>query len=179
MQPVSPLNTTKEDKKVENFKRKAGGLNKEERNTISMGSFYNEFTPFQKIRFNHLIKSICKKHGISARKSPLPMILVKRIAVNTILLEDYEAKIIREKTVKTLDEDEKWRFQASKDLRESMETLMALTKTTEKKQSLGSFADMRGALREKEGLDPSEADETAPDGHDRRHYDDITRTVPK
>lgn len=169
MQPNSPIETSRERAKLEQ-------LDSVCRNSLVIGEYYDKFSQVQKARFNRIVNSIARKMGVALNRSPMPVILIRQIAFNTIRIEQSEAQLIEEKIGFTLNDIEKWRFQAQKDLRESMETLMTLLKTTDKKQSLGSFGGMRNILRGKEGLEASE-DYINPDGHDRRHYDDLTRTT--
>ena len=48
-------------------------------------------------------------------------------------------------------------------------------KTKRKKKSVDVATDLRDMLRSGEGLEKSKEDGRNPDGHDRRHYDEVTR----
>lgn len=151
-----------------------------EKTNIRIGFYYSKFNTHQKARFNRIVNSLCNKYGLDQRSSPGELILIRNIAISVIRLDRAYSKIIQEEQEETTDyaaEREKWIINSRKALRDDLQTLSVITKVSKKKMGIGGFDDLRGDLREKEGLPPSKHKGVLLDGHGRRYHDDkVSRT---
>jgi hypothetical protein len=142
-----------------------------------IGLFYHKLPKAQKKRFDKVSYTIVKKMKLDFARNPLEVLLVRQIAMNTIKIEQAELDLIEGKAEHYTSDVEKWLFLAQKERRETMLNLVMIAKTADKKSGTSKFGDLRDELREEQGLEKSELKELSPDGHDRRSYDDITRTA--
>ncbi len=155
--------------------RKLRGLPRQE---AKNGEYYTHLTKMQRARFTRIVGQLSRALGLRLDQHPNEMILIKSIAIDEILADIAMTGIIKDTT--KADIWSKNLFAVKKDLRESMHLLWTIAKTTDKKKSVSSFANLRDTLRKEEKLPPSEHTGIAPDGHDRRWStsgtDGITRT---
>lgn len=173
MQRLSALGKDQDLKKVESIDRNAEKLD------IRIGAYYSSLKTNQKKRFNSIIGAISRKFGLLISKHPLEMLLVRQIALHTVRIEEAELNVATEKEPKYVAVIEKWLFSAYKERREVMVTLNTLQKIEPKRGQIDGFLNLRNSLRKDEGLEKTEEVISSPDGHDRRYYDDITRTTKK
>jgi len=166
MQLKSPLGKVVTEKKVEAL----------ERADIRIGAYYSKLKTNQKKRFDHIVRAITYKFKIYPRKSPLETILVRQIALNTVRIEEAELAWIDEDKDRYDSPINKWLFDAQKERRQTIESLSTIMKREGKKGGMEGFGKLRNILRDEQDLPKSET-EVTPTGHDRRHYDDVTRTA--
>lgn len=144
---------------------------------LRVGHYFRKLSKPQKQRFNRIVNSIAYKYGLALNRHPTEMIIIRDVALFTVRIEAAQRRILGGELPEYIDEMEEWIFKAQKERRESINLLSKLVKVTEKKDGVKTFGDLRDILREKEGLEKSKKSEINPDGHDRRHYDDLTRST--
>ena len=143
---------------------------------IRVGQYYSKLKSNQRDRFDRIIRSLCHKYGLIQNKCPLEMILMRQIALNSIRIEEAESWLIDNPDKMWITDVEKWLLLIQKERREAVNLLASLVKMVEKEGKLNTFGNLRDGLREEEGLPKSKKMELSPNGHQRRHYDGITRT---
>lgn len=170
MQRKQPHLIQKDSKKLERAEDSS------DKDNIRIGAYYSKLKTNQKKRFDKIVLSISNKLKINSIKNPLEIILVRQIALNTVRIEEAELAMFNSNDEKYLVAIEKWLFSAQRERREAMSTLMTLTKKEKGKSTTDSFGKLRDILRDEKGLEKSTSEvELPPDGHDRRHYDNVTR----
>jgi hypothetical protein len=170
MQRKSPLDPVHKDKQIVKVEEEA------ERTNIRIGAYYSKLKTNQKKRFENIVRAISRRLKLFARKNPVEYILIRQIALNTIRIEEAELSLMDGINEKYASDVEKWLLLAQKERRDAMTTLFTIMKREDKKSGIEKFNELRDILREEKDLPPSKVQLT-PDGHDRRHYDDITRTT--
>jgi len=140
---------------------------------IRVGHYFRKLDKEQKYRFNRIVHSIARKYMLALNRYPTEMLLIRDIALLTVRIEMMEREVLGKALC--MQEEElilKWQ----KERREAINLLTKIVKVAEKKDGVKGFGDLRNILREKEGLDKSNKSQINPDGHDRRYYDDLTRS---
>jgi hypothetical protein len=173
VQPLEAELTTKEKQKLSQLEV----LEDKDYVGARIGIFYHKLPKKQKRRFDRVCTTICRKMKIEFAKSPLEMLLIRQIAMLTIRIEQAELDILEGRAERYSKDIESWLFLAQKERREAMSLLMLFHRTGDKKSGTSKFSDLRDELRDEQGLGKSQETEPIIDGHDRRSYDDITRTV--
>jgi len=173
VQPLQAEVTTKEKQKLAQLEV----LEDKDYVGARIGIFYHKLPKRQKRRFDRVCTTICRKMKIEFAKNPLEMLLIRQVAMNTIRIEQAELDLLEGKYAKYTSDIEKWLFLAQKERRDAMAGLILLYKSGDKKSGTSKFGDLRDELRDEQGLEKSKEVELSPDGHDRRSYDDITRTA--
>ncbi len=143
---------------------------------LRIGAYFSSLTKHQKTRFKRIEGSLARKLGLKLNQSPIEMILVRQIALNTVRIEEAELDIINNKEEEYGKKIEDWLFRAQRERREAISTLTTITKVSKTKTGENKFGIFREVFRDNEKLKKSKKTEIQPDGHDRRYRDNVVRT---
>jgi hypothetical protein len=151
-------------------------LDEQEQQNIRLGMCYQKLEDYQRARFDRIVGSLARDIGINRYQSPREMILIRQIALNTIRIERAELDIMEGKVEAYVSKVETWLIKMQRERCNALKTLSTITKVAKKKARVSSFTVLRDTLRKEERLPKTEQRDLAKDGHDRRYYDDVTRT---
>lgn len=143
---------------------------------LRIGRYYRLLKDWQKKRFDRLTKAIAREYGINVVKTQTRRTLIRHLAFLILRIEEAELELLKDSKEKYDGKIEKWLLQARKEFRGGLRDLDILCRVKKKKDKVVSFDDFRNQIRSEEGLEPTET-QLAKDGHDRRYYDEVTRTT--
>lgn len=144
---------------------------------IRVGEFFRQLTMSQKQRYYRIIKGIARKYELSMNSNPVEMILIRQIALSTVRLENAESKVINVEDKEYSGDIEKWIFKIQEERRNAIITLHTIMGIKGKRREVQNMKDLRTDLREAEGLPNTEYSDPTDKRYERRHYDDVTRSV--
>jgi hypothetical protein len=147
---------------------------------IRVGEFFRKLTESQKHRYYRIMKGIARKYELSLNQHPVEMILIRQIALSTVRIEAAEAKVVGDEKEEFIGKVEAWIFKMQEERRNAINTLHAIIGIKGKKREVQNMKELRGDLRDSEGLPETEYKDTVEpnaERYARRDYDNITRST--
>lgn len=172
MKRNNPIVTYNEKRKILSLEKKVDKID------VRIGRYYSNLEEYQKKRFDRLVGSLARRYDIALNQSPMEMILIRQIALNTIRIEEAELYLVKNPDQQWSTDVEKWLFLSQKERREAINLLSTLVQAGSKQDKAASFDSIRNILRTEEGLKESKT-EIKETGYQKRYYDKASTQKPE